>query len=63
MADSDDVAEQNEHDMDLNALSKMIEQNRDVIVGIKIAHWQQPNFNYEKEAGVRWGQFLGVYQC
>jgi dihydroorotase len=44
MADSDDVAEQNEHDMDLNALSKMIEQNRDVIVGIKTAHWQQPNF-------------------
>lgn len=30
--------------MDLNALSKMIEQNRDVIVGIKTAHWQQPNF-------------------
>jgi dihydroorotase len=44
MADSDDIAEQNEHDMDLNALSKMIEQNRDVIVGIKTAHWQQPNF-------------------
>jgi dihydroorotase len=44
MADSDDVAEQNEHDMDLNALSKMVEQNRDVIVGIKTAHWQQPNF-------------------
>ncbi|MDE1176236.1 MAG: amidohydrolase/deacetylase family metallohydrolase [Edaphobacter sp.] len=44
MANSDDVAEQNEHDMDLDALSKTIEQNRDVIVGIKTAHWQQPNF-------------------
>jgi dihydroorotase len=44
MANSDDVAEQNEHDMDLDALSKTIEQNRDIIVGIKTAHWQQPNF-------------------
>lgn len=44
MANNDDAAEQNEHDMDLNALSKMIEQNRDIIVGIKTAHWQQPNF-------------------
>ncbi len=44
MAHSDDVAEQNEHDMDLDALSRMIEQNRDIIVGIKTAHWQQPNF-------------------
>src|SRR5215469_8087920 len=44
MVNSDDVAEQNEHDMDLDALSKIIEQNRDIIVGIKTAHWQQPNF-------------------
>lgn len=44
MANSDDVAEQNEHDMDLDVLSKTIKQNRDVIVGIKTAHWQQPNF-------------------
>ena len=44
MANSDDVAEQNEHDMDLDALSKVIEQNKDVVVGIKTAHWQQPNF-------------------
>jgi dihydroorotase len=44
MANSDDVAEQNEHDMDLDALSQTIEQNRDIIVGIKTAHWQQPNF-------------------
>ncbi|WP_130419460.1 amidohydrolase/deacetylase family metallohydrolase [Edaphobacter modestus] len=44
MANSDDAAEQNEHDMDLDALSKTIEQNRDIIVGIKTAHWQQPNF-------------------
>jgi dihydroorotase len=38
------VAEQNEHDMDLDALSKVIEQNKDIVVGIKTAHWQQPNF-------------------
>jgi dihydroorotase len=44
MVNTDDVAEQNEHDMDLDALSKTIEQNRDIIVGIKTAHWQQPNF-------------------
>lgn len=44
MQNADDVAEQNEHDMDLDSLSKTIEQNRDVIVGIKTAHWQQPNF-------------------
>jgi dihydroorotase len=44
MANSDDVGEQNEHDMDLDAISKTIEQNRDIIVGIKTAHWQQPNF-------------------
>jgi dihydroorotase len=44
MQNSDDVAEQNEHDMDIDALSKIIDQNRDVIVGIKTAHWQQPNF-------------------
>jgi dihydroorotase len=44
MANNDDVAEQNEHDMDLDALSKTIQENRDIIVGIKTAHWQQPNF-------------------
>lgn len=44
MANNDDSAEQNEHDMDLDALSKTIEQNRDIVVGIKTAHWQQPNF-------------------
>ncbi|MBS1822869.1 MAG: amidohydrolase/deacetylase family metallohydrolase [Acidobacteria bacterium] len=44
MAANDDAAEQNEHDMDLDALSKVIEQNKDVVVGIKTAHWQQPNF-------------------
>jgi dihydroorotase len=44
MANIDDAAEQNEHDMDLDALSKTIDENRDIIVGIKTAHWQQPNF-------------------
>lgn len=29
MANSDDAAEQNEHDMNVEALSKVIEQNRD----------------------------------
>ena len=56
MVNIDDVAEQNEHDMDLDALSKTIEQNRDIIVGIKTAHWEQPNFiSVEKavEAGKR----------
>src|ERR1700689_1229233 len=44
MVNTDDVAEQNEHDMDLDALSKTIAQNRAIIVGIKTAHRQQPNF-------------------
>jgi len=50
MVNEDDVAEQNEHDMDLDALSKIIEQNKDIIVGIKTAHWQQPNFISVKKA-------------
>ncbi len=56
MANADDVAEQNEHDMDLDALSKTVAENRDIIVGIKTAHWQQPNFiSVQKavEAGTR----------
>jgi dihydroorotase len=56
MANNDDAAEQNEHDMDVDALSKTIADNRDIIVGIKTAHWQQPNFiSVEKavEAGNR----------
>lgn len=56
MANSDDLAEQNDHDMDLDALSKIVEQNRDIIVGIKTAHWQQPNFISVRkavEAGTR----------
>ncbi len=44
MAANDDAAEQNDHDMDLDALSKVIADNRDIIVGVKTAHWQQPNF-------------------
>jgi dihydroorotase len=44
MLNEDDVAEQNEHDMDIDALSKTVAENRDIIVGIKTAHWQQPNF-------------------
>lgn len=50
MANADDVAEQNEHDMDLDALSKTIAENRGIIVGIKTAHWQQPNFISVKKA-------------
>ncbi len=50
MVNSDDVAEQNEHDMDVDALTKMVEQNKDIIVGIKTAHWEQPNFISVKKA-------------
>ncbi|HTH53830.1 MAG TPA: amidohydrolase/deacetylase family metallohydrolase [Edaphobacter sp.] len=50
MQNADDIAEQNEHDMDLDALSKTIAENRDIIVGIKTAHWQQPNFISVKNA-------------
>ena len=50
MANADDVAEQNEHDMDLDALSKTIAENKGIIVGIKTAHWQQPNFDSVQKA-------------
>jgi dihydroorotase len=50
MANADDAAEQNEHDMDIDELSKVIQQNRDIVVGIKTAHWQQPNFISVKTA-------------
>jgi dihydroorotase len=50
MAKNDDAAEQNDHDMDLDQLSKTIAENRDIIVGIKTAHWQQPNFISVKTA-------------
>lgn len=50
MANNDDAAEQNEHDMDIDALSKTIADNRDIIVGIKTAHWQQPNFTSVQRA-------------
>jgi dihydroorotase len=50
MVNNDDVAEQNEHDMDIDALTKMVDQNRDIIVGIKTAHWEQPNFIAVKAA-------------
>ena len=56
MENNGDVAEQNEHDMDIDAISRMIQQNRDIIVGIKTAHWQQPNFiavQKAVEAGTR----------
>jgi len=44
MENNDDVAEQNEHDMDLDKLSAVIAANKDIIVGIKSAHWEQPNY-------------------
>ncbi len=42
MAGNDDAAEQNEHDMDLDALSTTIEQNRDIVVGIKTRTGNSP---------------------
>jgi len=44
MANTDDAAEQNEHDMDPAKIADLVRANPDIIVGIKTAHWQQPNF-------------------
>jgi dihydroorotase len=44
MYDEDDQGQQNEHDMNVQKLVAMAQKNSDVIVGIKCAHWQLPNF-------------------
>ena len=46
MANQGDVAEQNDHDMDIDAISRPVrDKNRDIVVGIKTAHWQQPDLS------------------
>jgi dihydroorotase len=39
-----DVPEQNVHDMDANATAAMAQKHRDVVVGIKSAHYQGPEW-------------------
>jgi dihydroorotase len=44
MVSEDDAGEQNPADMNPSVVAEMARKNADVIVGIKSAHWQQPNF-------------------
>ena len=50
MVSEDDEGEQNPYDMDIDKLAEMARKNADVVVGIKSAHWQQPNFGSVEKA-------------
>jgi IstB-like ATP binding protein len=43
MLGADDANDQNQFDMDPKLVSDMARKNSDVVVGIKTAHWRQPN--------------------
>src|SRR5258708_22426080 len=44
MLGADDAVDQNQFDMNPQQVAEMARKNADVIVGIKSAHWRQPNF-------------------
>lgn len=44
MVSEDDTIEQNPFDMNPQLVAEMARKNADVIVGIKSAHWRQPNY-------------------
>src|SRR2546425_4348237 len=44
MLGADDAVDQNQFDMDPKLVAEMARKNADVVVGIKSAHWRQPNF-------------------
>jgi len=44
MLGPDDAADQNQFDMNPPLVAEFARKNADVIVGIKTAHWRQPNF-------------------
>src|SRR6266436_8864256 len=44
MLGEDDAVDQNQFDMNPRLVADMARKNADVIVGIKSAHWRQPNF-------------------
>ena len=44
MLGADDANDQNQFDMDPKLVAEMARKNADVVVGIKSAHWRQPNF-------------------
>jgi len=44
MLGADDAVDQNQFDMNPQLVADMARKNADVVVGIKSAHWRQPNF-------------------
>src|SRR5947208_1637667 len=44
MLGADDAVDQNQFDMNPQVVAEMARKNADVVVGIKSAHWRQPNF-------------------
>ena len=44
MLAADDANDQNQFDMDPKQVAEMARKNADVVVGIKTAHWRQPNY-------------------
>lgn len=44
MLSEDDAVDQNQFDMNPELVAEVARKNADVIVGIKSAHWRQPNF-------------------
>jgi dihydroorotase len=44
MLGEDDAVDQNQFDMNPQLVAEMARKNADVVVGIKSAHWRQPNF-------------------
>lgn len=44
MLSEDDAVDQNQFDMNPGLVAEVARKNADVIVGIKTAHWRQPNF-------------------
>src|SRR5262245_57762696 len=44
MLGADDATDQNQFDMNPQLVAEMAGKNKDVVVGIKAAHWRQPNF-------------------
>ena len=59
MLGPDDAVEQNAADMDPQRVAETARRNADVVVGIKSAHWRQPNF-LSVEKAVEAGELTGL---
>src|SRR5258708_39393007 len=67
MLGADDAVDQNQFDMNPQLVAEMARKNKDVVVGIKSAHWRQPNF-ISVEKAVEAGELVhlpvvGGFRC